>query len=171
MRRVVGVRVYVPILHPKSYIPHPQPIHIHKPIHPFPLTPPKSSTCVPNRSRLPIFAPISTPDICPLGPSERWELRARPFGCNVSTLTLLTALVAVAGTLAAVGLGFGIAWAVGTLRRRWRQRKYTCGSLDCVGWGALRRRRNQGRLGYGGNGVFGDEGVIRDDAEARPLLG
>ncbi|KAL1962716.1 hypothetical protein VTN77DRAFT_9260 [Rasamsonia byssochlamydoides] len=66
---------------------------------------PFSSTCVPNPSpNFPILAPLRNSDICPLGARERWELRARPFGCQVSTTTFLTAVGAVLGTLALVEL-------------------------------------------------------------------
>ncbi|KAF7867410.1 hypothetical protein EAF04_005493 [Stromatinia cepivora] len=46
---------------------------------------PVSSTCAPNTSPMQILAPVLNIDICPLW-SERWELRARPFSCHVSTV-------------------------------------------------------------------------------------
>lgn len=64
---------------------------------------PVSSTCVPNVTPMQILAPILNSDICPLW-SERWELRARPFGCHVSTITFLTFLGSIYGTLLAMGL-------------------------------------------------------------------
>ncbi|OKL60041.1 hypothetical protein UA08_04565 [Talaromyces atroroseus] len=64
-----------------------------------------SSTCVPNPStKYPLLAPIDHPDICPLGSKERWELRARGLGCNVSTRNFLSVIVAVASSLALIGL-------------------------------------------------------------------
>ncbi|TVY58122.1 hypothetical protein LCER1_G001909 [Lachnellula cervina] len=62
----------------------------------------ESSTCVPNTSKIPILAPIRNPDICPLW-SERWELRTRPLGCHVSTITFLTCIISVLATFLAVG--------------------------------------------------------------------
>ncbi|QGA15370.1 hypothetical protein EYB26_003027 [Talaromyces marneffei] len=57
---------------------------------------PFSSTCVPNPTdKYPLLAPIDYPDICPLGAKERWELRARGLGCNVSTRNFLSVVVAV----------------------------------------------------------------------------
>ncbi|KAJ5091763.1 hypothetical protein NUU61_006633 [Penicillium alfredii] len=100
-----------------------------------------SSTCVPNQARLPILAPLQSTKICPLGPKERWELRALPFGCHASTMTVLAVGVAVLSTLALGALGFAIVWFV----QRARQEKETesaevdsqeeqpvcCGFLDC----------------------------------------
>ncbi|KAB8302863.1 hypothetical protein EYC80_006197 [Monilinia laxa] len=62
-----------------------------------------SSTCVPNTSPVHILAPIFNSDICPLW-SERWELRTRPLGCHVSTITFLTFFGSIYGTLVAIGL-------------------------------------------------------------------
>ena len=83
--------------------------------------PPQSSTCVPNTARIHIFAPIHNPDICPLW-SERWELRACPLGCHVSTITLLTCIVSVCSTFVVIGLvaaGVKIARAI---QVRWKSR-------------------------------------------------
>ncbi|RAL10402.1 uncharacterized protein BO97DRAFT_372507, partial [Aspergillus homomorphus CBS 101889] len=93
-----------------------------------------SSTCVPNPSRFPILAPFGSSGICPLGPKERWELRALPFGCQVSTITFLTAVGAVVGTVAAFGLGVVLVWFCrcvggGLAQRKWCRR-------GGAGWGA-----------------------------------
>jgi hypothetical protein len=53
---------------------------------------------VPNTARVPILAPAGDENICPHW-AERWEVRARPLGCHVSTITALTALGTVACTL------------------------------------------------------------------------
>ncbi|KAJ5620465.1 hypothetical protein N7510_004449 [Penicillium lagena] len=107
---------------------------------------PISSTCVPNPARLPIFSPIRSSHLCPLGSKERWELRAAPFGCNVSTLTVLSVLVAVLSSLALAGLVYLVVWAVQRLRSRWKDAQYerlddgqgleptSCG---CQDWGLL----------------------------------
>ncbi|CAK7201067.1 hypothetical protein SEUCBS139899_003768 [Sporothrix eucalyptigena] len=79
----------------------------------------ESATCVPNDYLVPALAPAWEGDhMCPHW-AERWELRTRPLGCQVSTITSLTALVAVAVTLAVVLL----VWAVVVLVRRFRQRQ------------------------------------------------
>ncbi|KAE8549442.1 hypothetical protein EYB25_007963 [Talaromyces marneffei] len=66
---------------------------------------PFSSTCVPNPTdKYPLLAPIDYPDICPLGAKERWELRARGLGCNVSTRNFLSVVVAVVSSFMLVGL-------------------------------------------------------------------
>lgn len=71
----------------------------------LPLTNIQSSTCVPNPSaKYPLLAPIDYPDICPLGAKERWELRARGLGCNVSTRNFLSVVVAVISSFVLVGL-------------------------------------------------------------------
>jgi len=64
---------------------------------------PTTSSCVPNTSRISIFAPVYNADICPLW-SERWELRSRPLGCHVSTITLLTSAVSVLSTFLVIGV-------------------------------------------------------------------
>ena len=87
-----------------------------------------SSTCISNEASVPILAPIWKPSICPLK-EERWELRAKGTGCKVSTLTLLSFLVAIAGT-AVVALSI---WALVVLwawsRRRWRKDRWGLRSL------------------------------------------
>ncbi|EFW23142.1 conserved hypothetical protein [Coccidioides posadasii str. Silveira] len=71
---------------------------------------PFSSACVPNPSTIPIFSPVLNNSICPLGPKEQWELRSRPLGCAVSTITVLTAITSILGT-SIVGL---LVWTVVT---------------------------------------------------------
>jgi len=84
---------------------------------------PLSSICVPDRSRFPILAPFHDPEICPFGPSERWELRTRPLGCQVSTFSLLMSVSAVIGTLLLIGL-LSFAIFVGKrVRASWRRAK------------------------------------------------
>ncbi|KAJ5985426.1 hypothetical protein N7499_008294 [Penicillium canescens] len=83
-----------------------------------------SSTCVPNTAWVPIFTPISSESICPLGSKERWELRALPLGCHASTLTVLSVMIAVLGTVAFGGVVFGIVWLVQCVRRRWKETEY-----------------------------------------------
>ncbi|KAH9902080.1 hypothetical protein F4778DRAFT_107252 [Xylariomycetidae sp. FL2044] len=59
---------------------------------------PFSWTCVPNSYRAAFFAPAWDENICPHW-AERWEIRTRPLGCQVSTITTLTSLVTIASTL------------------------------------------------------------------------
>ncbi|KAF7906068.1 hypothetical protein EAF00_000347 [Botryotinia globosa] len=79
-----------------------------------------SSTCVPNTSPMKILAPIFSSNICPLW-SERWELRAKPLGCHVSTITFLTFLGSIYGTLLALGIILLIMKCLGTgeTNQRW----------------------------------------------------
>ncbi|CAK7225446.1 hypothetical protein SCUCBS95973_005867 [Sporothrix curviconia] len=80
---------------------------------------PFSATCVPNDYLIPALAPAWEGDyMCPYW-AERWELRTRPLGCQVSTITSLTALVAGAVTLAVVLL----VWAAVVVVRKTRQRQ------------------------------------------------
>ncbi|KAK4621852.1 hypothetical protein CLAFUW4_07420 [Fulvia fulva] len=65
---------------------------------------PVSSTCVPSTN---LLDPISKADICPLR-SERFELRTKALGCNCSTTTLLSVIVTVFVTIAALGLVYAI---------------------------------------------------------------
>jgi hypothetical protein len=86
------------------------------------LTLTRTSTCIPNTAPIQIIAPIGNPDICPLW-SERWELRTRPLGCHVSTITLLTCIVSVLVTFLVIGLAV-LAFLFGRwLQRRWKGRR------------------------------------------------
>ncbi|OOO09199.1 GOLD domain protein [Aspergillus oryzae] len=121
----------------------------------------ETSTCVPNPARFPILAPLGSSNICPLGSKERWELRAMPFGCNVSTFTFLTAVVSVLGTLATVALGYFVLWATKRPRQSWAQGKLGGGYTDWSAWegrGVLRRR---------GVRTVGD---VEGNSERTPLL-
>ncbi|KAJ5301777.1 hypothetical protein N7508_006640 [Penicillium antarcticum] len=130
-----------------------------------------SSTCVPNTARVPIFAPIGLETICPLGSKERWELRALPLGCHASTLTVLSVMIAVLGTVAFGGVLFGIVWLVQRVRRRWKETEY--------GRASDRKSGHEGHSGGLGIGLFlafwpgkGHRMEIEDgdEAETRPLL-
>ncbi|KAL1999390.1 hypothetical protein VTN02DRAFT_4588 [Thermoascus thermophilus] len=69
------------------------------------LHPSSNQSSFPHHLRLPgILTPIHNAHICPLGAPERWDLRTAPFGCAVSTMTLLTTVISVLGTLAAIGM-------------------------------------------------------------------
>lgn len=51
-------------------------------------------------------------------------MRALPFGCNASTLTVLSVVVAVLGTLALGAAVVGGVWLVRRTRRRWKETEY-----------------------------------------------
>ncbi|KAJ5331251.1 hypothetical protein N7476_001034, partial [Penicillium atrosanguineum] len=87
-----------------------------------------SSTCVPNTARLPILAPLRSTHICPLGAKERWELRALPFGCSVSTTTFLSTAVAALSTVALIGVVYLVIGIVQRARSRWKEAEH--GRLD-----------------------------------------
>ncbi|KAI0102161.1 hypothetical protein GGR51DRAFT_297231 [Nemania sp. FL0031] len=75
---------------------------------------PFSWTCVPNNHPVQFLAPAWEGDTtCPHW-AERWEIRTRPLGCQVSTITTLTSLVTVACTLSFVFL----LWLAGVAARR-----------------------------------------------------
>ncbi|PLB35427.1 uncharacterized protein BDW47DRAFT_128091 [Aspergillus candidus] len=126
-----------------------------------------TSTCVPNPSHFPILAPVLNTGICPLGQKERWELRAPPFGCHVSTVTFLSVVVSVLGTVSAIGAGV-------LAVRLWKKR-----SSGCWEWGKLGGSFYGASDGIGDRSV-GEEGDLegrsrywgegRDDGERRPLL-
>jgi hypothetical protein len=128
---------------------------------------------VPNPSRFPILAPLGSEKICPLGSKERWELRAVPFGCNVSTVTFLTAVGSVLGTLAAIAMGFLVVWAGKRAMRSWGQGKLgVSGFTDWIGRGGVRQRgvRSVGDVEGNPDG-HGQWGGDEDGDERRPLLG
>ena len=79
---------------------------------------------MPNPSRVPIFAPFGSENICPLGAKERWELRALPFGCHASTLTVVAVMSAVLAILALGVVGVGLLWLVRRTRWRWKETEY-----------------------------------------------
>jgi hypothetical protein len=85
-----------------------------------------SQTCVPNKVfRWPfaILAPIKTEDVCPLGWHERWEMRARPFSCRCSSMTLVSVVVAILSTLVGVLLIWLVTLLVRLLWRKWNKRE------------------------------------------------
>lgn len=82
-----------------------------------------STTCVPNKARIPLLAPIFREDICPLAWRERLELRSKPFGCRVSTFTFLTGAISVVSTLAGVFLIWILIRVVKWIRARWAARQ------------------------------------------------
>ncbi|PYH95950.1 hypothetical protein BO71DRAFT_191395 [Aspergillus ellipticus CBS 707.79] len=125
-----------------------------------------SSTCVPNPTHFPILAPLASEGICPLGSDERWELRALPFGCQVSTITFLTGVGSVVGTLAGLGILVLVAWVVRVVGKKWREGKY----LGGTGW-----RGSYRWLGLRGVPVVEpdeeEDGGNHVEDERRPLLG
>jgi hypothetical protein len=58
----------------------------------------QTQTCVPNNYAVPPLAPAYDEDICPHW-AERWDIRTRPLGCQVSTITSLTGIISVLSTL------------------------------------------------------------------------
>ncbi|KAJ5158640.1 uncharacterized protein N7500_008291 [Penicillium coprophilum] len=132
-----------------------------------------SSTCVPNQSRVPIFAPFGSANICPLGPKERWELRARPFGCNASTFTVLSIMGAVLATVALGAVGVGFLWLVH--RSRWRRKEAEYGQPDegerAYGWqGGNSRPASLAGFFPQWNWTVGRTEAEEEEAETRPLL-
>ncbi len=61
---------------------------------------PYSSTCVPTTN---LLKPLTDAQICPLK-AERYELRTKALGCGCSTTTLLSIVVTVFATIAALVL-------------------------------------------------------------------
>ncbi|KAI1105514.1 hypothetical protein F4804DRAFT_130837 [Jackrogersella minutella] len=109
---------------------------------------PFSWTCVPNAARIPLLAPAYDENVCPHW-AERWEIRTRPLGCQVSTITTLASLVTIACTLL---LALLVALAVWGVRRA-----RACGRKNPGWW----RERWVRVVGFGG-------GVERDgDARER----
>ncbi|KAG0650769.1 hypothetical protein D0Z07_2487 [Hyphodiscus hymeniophilus] len=84
----------------------------------------QTSTCIPNNASIQLLAPIGNPDICPLW-SERWELRSRPLGCHVSTITFLTCIISVLSTFLVIGVAYA-----GFRFGRWARRKWKSKEKD-----------------------------------------
>ncbi|EJT76443.1 hypothetical protein GGTG_06362 [Gaeumannomyces tritici R3-111a-1] len=118
---------------------------------------PFSWTCTSNTYSIPLLAPAYDDKICPHW-AERWEIRTRPLGCQVSTITTLTGAVSIASTLIIVGIIFFAFWLIRKMRelRRWRR--------EWARERALRRELRAARLGR--RVVFRAE-----RSEEDPLLG
>ncbi|UZP33748.1 hypothetical protein NXS19_001564 [Fusarium pseudograminearum] len=100
---------------------------------------PFSWSCVPNVSKIPLLAPAYDEYICPHW-AERWELRSRPLGCQVSSITSLTATITVASTLS-----FVLLIVLLVLAARWFRRYH-----KNPGWWRLQNRRwDRARSQYG----------------------
>lgn len=85
-----------------------------------------SQVCVPNdhfRNPFAILAPIKYEHICPLAWRERWEMRAKPFSCRCSTMTLMSVVVAVLSTLVGVLLIQLLVILGKFFRRKWKARQ------------------------------------------------
>lgn len=68
-----------------------------------------------------MLAPFFNPDICPKW-QERWELRSRPLGCHVSTITLLTCIISVLSTFVVIGLVAIAVKAIRAAQAQWKTR-------------------------------------------------
>lgn len=88
-------------------------------------------SCVPNTGNMPLLAPAYNENICPHW-AERWELRTRPLGCQVSSITSLTAIVTIVSTLVFVLLMVSLVTAI---RWFWQYHK------KHPGWWRLRNQR------------------------------
>lgn len=55
--------------------------------------------------------------------AERWEIRTRPLGCQVSTITSLTSLVSIVSTIIFIGIVAGLVFAIRRIRRNQQQRE------------------------------------------------
>jgi len=84
---------------------------------------PYSSSCVPTTN---LLKPVSDANICPLR-SERFELRTKALGCGCSTTTLISVIVTVFATIAALALLYGIGLAI-----FWANRVFGSGTWN--GW-------------------------------------
>ncbi|KAL2136257.1 hypothetical protein VTI74DRAFT_4690 [Chaetomium olivicolor] len=130
---------------------------------------PFTQSCVPNTHPLPFLAPAYDEHICPHW-SERWEIRTKPFGCNVSTVTSLSVVVSVLATLIVLGLGWGVV-VVG--RSRWLR---GCWCSLRVWWRESRSRKLGWRDGEGirpgfSRGMTDGGGGEGRTQEQEPLLG
>ncbi|WQF77643.1 hypothetical protein CDEST_02657 [Colletotrichum destructivum] len=80
----------------------------------------QTSACVPNAYSIPLLAPAYNENICPHW-AERWELRTKPLGCQVSTITSLTSIISIISTLLVVLLVALVVLGVRWGRRRSKQ--------------------------------------------------
>jgi hypothetical protein len=128
-----------------------------------------SSTCVPNTlmpSPFAILSPLKSESICPLSWRERWELRAKPFSCRCSTMTLMSVVVAVLSTLTTLVaiwvLVKFLRWLIKCCRKR-RERR----TDDRPRWSVVWLVRGNDAESDSVNTV----GEANGSGERRPLLG
>ncbi|KAH8675481.1 hypothetical protein BX600DRAFT_507720 [Xylariales sp. PMI_506] len=79
---------------------------------------PLSWSCVPNPHSIALLAPAWNEEICPHW-AERWEIRTRPLGCQVSTITSLTSIVSILSTIIFLLLLFVIIFLSKKTRAMW----------------------------------------------------
>lgn len=80
----------------------------------------KSWSCVPNNHTIQALAPANDENVCPHW-AERWEIRTRPLGCQVSTVTSLTSIISITSTLVVLLMVLLLTWALFRLRRHHKQ--------------------------------------------------
>lgn len=80
----------------------------------------ESWSCVPNNHTIQALAPAYDENVCPHW-AERWEIRTRPLGCQVSTITSLTSIISIASTLVVLSIILLVVWACIRLRRHHKQ--------------------------------------------------
>ena len=122
-----------------------------------------SQTCVPNdRLRWPfgLLSPIRDENVCPLGWRERWEMRAKPFSCRCSTMTLISVVVSVLSTLAGVMLLWLLVGLVRCSIKRWKKRQ--------PGWWKIHHYRWRPRISTFIPQMF--KSPAATDQERQPLL-
>lgn len=120
----------------------------------------QSWTCVPNSHQVQFLAPAWEGDNTCLHWAERWEIRTRPLGCHVSTITTLTSLVTIACTLFFVFL----VWLAGVAARR-----LVALHTKHAGWWKVCRLNGSWRqLRIFGPPVAGEH--VERDQEHEPLL-
>lgn len=131
---------------------------------------------MPNSYTVPALAPAFEENICPhcklqmsagvfvtdeqpTG-AERWEIRTRPLGCQVSTITSLTSLISIASTIAFIGIIAGLVLAAKRLRRYRQQR-------DAGQWHFWKHRWTS----RGSSGLLPSSDHDDGHVEEEPLLG
>ncbi|KAF8429721.1 hypothetical protein EV426DRAFT_132799 [Tirmania nivea] len=110
---------------------------------------PYSNTCLPASS---MFSPIYNPSICPLA-NERWELRTRTLGCNMSTRNILCIITTVIATLLVVGL-LALIYAWWKMRER-RRREWSLWESEPEGIWAWLGLESPFPAGWGAEGWGG----------------
>lgn len=119
---------------------------------------------MPISNRLAPMAPAYDENVCPHW-AERWEIRTRPLGCQVSTITTLTSLVTIACTLLVALLGFLAVFGARRLRAY---------DMAHPGWWKVwrwvRRSRRDGRLVWERTPHETEHGSTEPLGEREPLL-
>ncbi|KAK4160915.1 hypothetical protein QBC43DRAFT_108055 [Cladorrhinum sp. PSN259] len=131
---------------------------------------PFTQSCTPNTYAIPLLAPAYDENICPHW-AERWEVRTRPLGCQVSTITALSVISSVLSTLMVMGLIWLIFLTTKRLKRRISSQDWGANGEDQTWLNYARGWRIWDPREWGSTSTAtGNQHLGRTSSEQDPLL-